>query len=35
MPTNTIEFEDSGSKAIKGSTNAINVIAALVTNTEE
>ena len=29
-----IEFEDGGSKAIKGSTNALVVIAALVANTE-
>ena len=29
-----IEFEDGGSKAIKGSTNALAVIAALVANTE-
>lgn len=27
-----IEFEDGGSKAIKGSTNAVEVITALVTN---
>ena len=29
-----IEFEDGGSKAIKGSTNAIDIIAALVDNTQ-
>lgn len=29
-----IEFEDGGSKAIKGSTNAVDVIAALVANRE-
>jgi NAD(P)H dehydrogenase (quinone) len=29
-----IEFEDGGSRAIKGSTNAVSVIAALVANTE-
>jgi NAD(P)H dehydrogenase (quinone) len=29
-----IEFEDGGSKAIKGSTNAVDVIAALVANTQ-
>jgi NAD(P)H dehydrogenase (quinone) len=28
-----IEFEDGGSKAIKGSTNAIDILAALVDNT--
>jgi uncharacterized protein YbjT (DUF2867 family) len=29
-----IEFEDGGSKAIKGSTNAIDILAALVDNTQ-
>ena len=29
-----IEFQDGGRKAIKGSTNAVAVIAALVANTE-
>jgi hypothetical protein len=28
-----IEFEDGGSKAIKGSINAIDILAALVDNT--
>jgi hypothetical protein len=29
-----IEFQESGSKAIKGRTNAVAVVAALIANTE-